>query len=306
MTNESPKAQPAPNRGLMALNPKQFKQREQAEQLVCAVCGQIPINEWEPLELQCKHLFCWGCLKDALAKEKCCPSCHREAAVSDVQVSKKANKAIANLMLLVALTEDEQGNVDSISMPLSMMREIQYMQQCTSGGCCPARMSEYPVRVHKPSIPDAVGLESAHPSPGKRQRISKKAKNGLKSPKLEDLSHERMDHERVLSTDEVESGCSGSQGHSGLTKLEFHRSLASGFEHSSRQFERHLQGCVDQLGQEYVGNLIKSSHEQLSKAMTLVNSTKAERNSGASGGVAALAAVAHELLSPGTAQHVLN
>ena len=69
---------------------------------------------------------------------------------------------------------------------------------------------------------------------------------------------------------------------------------------------RHLQGCVDQLGQEYIGNLIKSSHEQLSKAMTLVNSTKAERNSGASGGVAALAAVAHELLSPGTAQHVLN
>ena len=73
--------------------------------------------------------------------------------------------------------------------------------------------------------------------------------------------------------------------------------------------DRHLQGCVDQLGQEYLGKLISTSHEQLSKCMenVIVNANKtSEQNSGASGGVAALAAIAHELLSPGSAKHKLQ
>ena len=60
-------------RGLPSLRVEQFKYQNQAANLVCVVCKQVPVNEWEPLELRCKHLFCWGCLKNALGKAQVIP-----------------------------------------------------------------------------------------------------------------------------------------------------------------------------------------------------------------------------------------
>jgi len=65
-------------RGLPSLRVEQFKHQSQAASMACVVCKQVPVNEWEPLELRCKHLFCWGCLKKALAAKKECPHCGRQ------------------------------------------------------------------------------------------------------------------------------------------------------------------------------------------------------------------------------------
>jgi len=293
-------------RGLPSLRVEQFKYQNQAANLVCVVCKQVPVNEWEPLELRCKHLFCWGCLKNALATSKECPHCRAPAAVSEVQVSKKANRAISSLLLLVATTPEGTEPVESVAVPLGMIREMNCAQGLTLAAA--RALSQLPILIER----QTPGL------------CSPKASSQQRKPKAEPrVVVHQLQHSTstipVEAADEVDSGCSSSQ----RTANSFHESIISEFEQSSRLLQRHLGGCTEHFGEQYVSGLIKRTGEQLHRSLkrhcTLNNNNSPSRcnnnnnNKPAQisrlnnqGGVAALAALAHELLSPGgSAKHSL-
>lgn len=293
-------------RGLPSLRVEQFKYQNQAANLVCVVCKQVPVNEWEPLELRCKHLFCWGCLKNALGKAQECPHCRAPAAVSEVQVSKKANKAISSLLLLVATTPEGTEPVESVAVPLGMIREMNCAQGLTLAAA--RALSQLPILIER----QTPGL------------CSPKASSQHRKPKAEPrVVVHQLQHSTstipIEAADEVDSGCSSSQ----RTANSFHESIISEFEQSSRLLQRHLGGCTEHFGEQYVSGLIKRTGEQLHRSMkrhcTLNNNNSPARcnnnnnNKPAQisrlnnqGGVAALAALAHELLSPGgSAKHSL-
>jgi len=298
--NQQPTAED--QRGLSSLGTEHFKHPNEAASMACVVCHRVPINEWEPLELRCKHLFCWGCLKKSLENSKECPCCQAPAAVPEVQVAKKANKTISSLLLLVACTQDEdKGAQESISVPLGMIRDMHCQQGLTTAAAQALLQLPILIQRQRPGVCSPKATHSRAKQPKAEPRVV-----------VHQLQHSTSTvHQEAI--DEVDSGCSSSQ----RTNNSFHESILSEFEQSSRLLQRHLGGCTEQFGEQYVSGIIKRTGEQLHRSMkrhcSLNNNNSPVRcsnnnkpktqasnaPSGQESGVAALAALAHELLSPG-------
>lgn len=210
-------------------------------------------------------------------------------------------------MLLVACTqEDGKGPVESIAVPLGMIREMHCQQGLTLAAA--RALCHLPTLIKRQS-PTISSPKSSHPrKPRAEPRVV-----------VHQLQHSTLHSASTVhqeAVDEVDSGCSSSQR---TNSNSFHENILSEFEQSSRLLQRHLGGCAEHFGEEYVSGLIKRTGDQLHRSMkrhcSLNNNNSPSRCSnnqkssvgGAQGGVAALAALAHELLSPGgsTKHHAL-
>eukprot|EP00656_Telonema_subtile_P003154 TRINITY_DN11443_c0_g1_i3.p1 TRINITY_DN11443_c0_g1~~TRINITY_DN11443_c0_g1_i3.p1 ORF type:complete len:575 (+),score=113.21 TRINITY_DN11443_c0_g1_i3:119-1843(+) len=80
--------------------------RRVVEELLCPVCGMVPICEDEPLQLPCQHLFCRACIEQALARKGECPLDRIPCAVEDLQTSRPISNVIARLKITCDYCEE--------------------------------------------------------------------------------------------------------------------------------------------------------------------------------------------------------
>jgi len=84
------------------------------EELLCPVCGTVPIGEDEPLQLPCQHLFCRTCIERALLRKNECPVDRSPVQNSELRTSRPIRCVISRLK--VTCDYAERGCTEAIEV----------------------------------------------------------------------------------------------------------------------------------------------------------------------------------------------
>jgi len=67
------------------------------EELLCPVCGTVPMGDDEPLQLPCQHLFCRPCIEKSLLRKSECPVDRSVVQHGDLRTSRPIANVISRL-----------------------------------------------------------------------------------------------------------------------------------------------------------------------------------------------------------------